>query len=194
MYSLTHHTISLLTEEYIREFHHPEKFIQYCQQCNRYNHYWSCPPFSFNPKNYLSGYRQAYIIGSRITFDPLTRASCVTMEQHHEISLQTIEAVRKTIDPQLLRLEQLYPGSKAFYAGICHLCPAGTCTRTDHLPCRHPQEIRPSLEALGFDINRTSAKLLHIELQWSNNAQLPEYLMLVSGFFTNSFIHISRYF
>mgnify|MGYP002417037756 FL=1 len=105
------------------------------------------------------------------------------------LSLQAIESARKIIDPQLLTLEHEYPDSRAFYAGTCHLCPLNSCTRINGFPCLHPQEIRPSLESVGFDIGKTVSELLHIELQWSNDARLPEYLTLVSGLFTKESIY-----
>ena len=184
MYTLTHHIVSLPTSQYIQEFRDPEKFISFCRQCERYNRCWACPPFEFNTDEYLSGYQQTYIIGTKITFDTATRDSCTTLEEHKTIFLQTIESVRKIIDPRLLTLEHEYSGSRAFYAGTCHLCPKNTCTRINGHPCLHPQEIRPSLESVGFDISKTTSELLHIELQWSNDAHLPEYLTLVSGLFT----------
>ena len=45
--------------------------------------------------------------------------------------------------------------------------------------------IRPSLEACGFDIGKTVSELLHIELKWSDNGKMPEYLTLVGGVFKN---------
>ena len=184
MYTLTHHIVSLPTSQYIQEFRNPEKFISFCRQCERYNRCWACPPFEFNTDEYLSGYQQTYIIGTKIAFDTATRDSCTTLEEHKTISLQTIESVRKIIDPRLLTLEDEYSGSRAFYAGTCQLCPQNSCTRINGHPCLHPQEIRPSLESVGFDISKTTSELLHIELQWSNDAHLPEYLTLVSGLFT----------
>ena len=67
MYELTHHIVSLPTSQYIQEYRNPEKFISFCQQCERYNRCWACPPFEFNTDEYLSGYQQTYIIGTKIT-------------------------------------------------------------------------------------------------------------------------------
>ena len=83
------------------------------------------------------------------------------------------------------------PGSLACYAGTCHLCPDDTCTRITGQPCRHPHLIRHSLESFGFDLGRTAEELLHIPLVWSDGVKFPEYLMLVSGLFTDVPIDIS---
>ena len=54
------------------------------------------------------------------------------------------------------------------------------------IPCRHPERVRPSLEACGFDLCRTTESLMGIPLRWSTDGRLPEYLTLVSGFFHNA--------
>jgi hypothetical protein len=46
--------------------------------------------------------------------------------------------------------------------------------------------VRPSLEACGFDIGRTTSELFGIELRWGSRGQMPEYLTLVCGFFHNA--------
>ena len=99
----------------------------------------------------------------------------------------TADDRRSPADARLLELERKYPGSRAFYAGTCHLCPEGTCARSEGRPCRYPDRIRPSLESLGFDIGKTASELLGIELKWSEpgSSGLPEYFTLVSGFFSS---------
>ena len=48
-----------------------------------------------------------------------------------------------------------------------------------------PRRIRRSLEACGFDLGRTTSELFGIEMKWSENRNLPEYLLLVSGFLSD---------
>ena len=43
--------------------------------------------------------------------------------------------------------------------------------------------MRPSLEAIGFDISLTAKELLGLDIRWSHNGLLPEYLTLVCGIF-----------
>ena len=49
------------------------------------------------------------------------------------------------------------------------------------------KKVRPSLEAFGFDIAKTLSELFNIELLWGKDGKLPEYLVLVSGFFHNEY-------
>lgn len=63
---------------------------------------------------------------------------------------------------------------------------AGRLIRPEAKPCRHPELVRPSLEACGFDIAHTTSELFGIELKWGTDGSLPEYLTLVCGFFHNA--------
>ena len=80
-------------------------------------------------------------------------------------------------------LEQSVPAhtARAFFAGTCRLCPPEHCTRRDSLPCRHLESIRPSLEALGFDVTRTTSGLFGIDLQWGRPDAPPACLTLLSA-------------
>lgn len=187
MYRTENTTATIPAGEYVDRYRDAEKFIGFCKACSRYDNCWACPPHGFDADAYLSGYSTALIVGTRIVPTPSARAGCATPEQSRETGRQMIAEVRRTLDTRLLELERKYPRSRAFYAGTCHLCPEGTCTRTEGRPCRYPDRIRPSLESLGFDIGKTASELLGIELQWNEpgSAGLPEYFTLVSGFFTN---------
>jgi len=126
----------------------------------------------------------AYVIGAKIILDKETINQNQGWDKCTKISYEIIEAARSKLDNMFLKLEEQYPESKAFFAGTCHICPIGECMRINRKPCISPERVRPSLEALGFDVSRISAELLNIEMKWSRNGILPEYFTLVSGFFT----------
>lgn len=172
--------------EYIRLYRDTEKFMAFCRQCECYGNCWACPPYDFDPEEYVSGYHTVFIIGTKIVPDEIIRNACIDPEKSKTTGKQILAEVRKVIDKKLLQLEQQYPGSKAFFAGTCFFCPAGECPRKKGEPCVHPDKVRPSLEAFGFDIGKTTAELLHMDLKWSRDARLPEYFTLVSGLFTPS--------
>ena len=183
MYTFSDTTAWVSAGEYIARYRDTGKFIAFCRRCNRYGACWSCPPFSFDPGEYLSGYDSVLIIGTKIIPDK-TLYENTDAENHKTAGREIIYRERLKLDPCLLALERQDPSGKAFYAGTCHLCPEGACTRPSGNPCLHPGQIRPSLEACGFDIGRTASDLLHIDLKWSEDGRLPEYFTLVSGFFT----------
>ena len=184
-YKLNTITATISVEEYIRQYRDVDKFIGYCKQCNCYDACWACPPFDFDVTNRLMQYKNAHIIGTKIILDDALLNECSGTQQCREKSYQVIGEVRCVLDEKMLALERQYTDSLAFFAGTCHLCGQGKCTRIDGKPCLYPDKIRPSLEAFGFDISKTSSQLLNTDLKWGSQERLPEYFVLVSGLFTN---------
>lgn len=171
-------TVSISTDEYIRRFRDANRFIGYCRQCPNYNHSWGCPPFSHDLERELRGYRNVLLIATKIIPD----GSNISLSE----SRRLIFPERKRLEHRLLEMELLYDGRAFAYVGSCLYCPEGSCTRPLGLPCRHPELVRPSLEAYGFDISRTTSELFGFKLLWGKDGLLPEYLTLVCGFFHNS--------
>ena len=188
-YALHHSFVKIGVNELIHRYRDTEKFLAYCKECNKYNACWSCPPFDFNTDEYLTSRQIAYIIGTKIILDKETIDNNQGWDKCTKIAYEIIEKVREGLDNVLLQLEEQYPESKAFFAGSCHTCPIGKCTRITGKACISPERIRPSLEALGFDVSKIAAELLNIEMKWSREGILPEYFTLVSGLFTvNDFV------
>lgn len=184
-YTVSHHLAFVPAAEYIRNYRDEQKFIAFCRECNRYGRCWACPPYDFDTSALINDYRYIYIIGTKIIPSINLRQQCTTVESRKAATTRLLVEVRTRIDPCLTQLEKEHPGSLAFFAGTCHLCPDVPCTRITNLPCRHPSLVRHSLESFGFDLGRTANELLHIPLQWSDGEKLPDYLMLISGLFTN---------
>jgi predicted metal-binding protein len=184
-YQITEITVTIKVAEYIRDYRDVDKFIVYCKQCNRYNACWSCPPYDFDPTGCMMKHENAHIIGTKINIDKALLNECTGIQPCKDASYQILGEVRRSLDVKLLALEQYYPGSRAFFAGTCRLCELGDCTRIFGKRCIYPDKIRPSLEAFGFDISKTSSQLLNTELQWGSKERLPDYFVLVSALFTS---------
>ena len=177
-YTARDFTVSLPTADYMARFRDAERCAASCRACTNYGRSWACPPFDFDMEEYLAGYATALLIATKIT----PRHSGLPFAEAGRL----LRPERVRHERRLLDLEQRY-GSRAFaYVGTCLHCPVGSCTRPQGLPCRHPERVRPSLEACGFDLCRTTEELLGIPLQWSRDGRMPEYLTLVSGFFHNA--------
>lgn len=140
----------------------------------------------FDAEEYISKYETAYIIGTKITLDQNVIDNNKGLELSTKIAYDILEKVRFELDARLLDLEKQYGPSRVFFGGVCHICKPEECTRIKGEPCIAPERVRPSLEAFGFDMGKTSAELLRIEMKWSINGILPEYFILVSGLFTES--------
>lgn len=186
MYTIQYQTVRLPLQTYIRDYRDTEKFIMFCRACNRFNACWTCPPHDFDTEEYLAPYREAYLIGAKVVPEEVLRRICINTEQVRTWGRQIIAEVRTSFDARLLELEATYPQSRAFFAGACRFCQEGLCKRIKGEPCIHPEKIRPSLESLGFDVDRTTTDLLHVPLRWGSDSKLPEYFMLIGGFLTSA--------
>jgi predicted metal-binding protein len=185
MYTTNNIVTKINLAEYICNYRHADKFIVYCKKCNRYDTCWSCPPFDFNTDAELSHYKTAWIIGTKINLENDVIETYRGWNLCTPLTYRIVKKVRRTLDNKLLNLEKKYAGSRAFFAGTCHLCPPEKCTRIIGKPCIFPEKVRPSLESFGFDISQTSLHLLNVEMKWSRDGVLPPYFVLVSGFLTN---------
>ena len=125
MYRTEETAATIPAGEYVARYRNAEKFIVFCQACSRYGACWACPPHGFDADEYLSGYRTALIIGTRIIPEPSARAECATPEQGRQAGQRMIVEVRRTLDARLLELEPATcarkghaPGAKAGRAAI----------------------------------------------------------------------------
>lgn len=177
-YTAEDFTAELPVADYIARYRDAERFIGYCRECPNFGHSWGCPPFEYDVEQLLSRYRTALLVATKITpaesGRPLSDAAGL------------IRPERMRLERRLLDMEERFGGRAFAYVGSCLYCPEESCTRPDGKPCRHPELVRPSLEAYGFDIGRTAAELFGIELKWGAEDCLPEYLTLVCGFFHNA--------
>lgn len=178
LYRAEDFTVELDVEEYIARFRDAERVGGYCRACHNYGRSWGCPPFDFDVEEQLRRYRRALIVATRIT--PAVEG--LPFSRSGELLLPE----RRRLEGRLLEMERCYGGRAYSYIGTCLYCPAESCTRLQGLPCRHPDRVRPSLEACGFDIGRTTEELFGLPLKWSRDGVMPEYLILVCGFLHNA--------
>ena len=181
-YTAEDFTVSLPTAEYIDRFRDADRFMKYCRECGNYGCSWGCPPFGFDVGERLRGYAHLLLIATRIR--PVQ--SGLPMSD----SRRLIRPERIRLETRLRELEKEYGGLSCSYAGSCLYCPEGSCTRPEGLPCRHPELVRSSLEAYGFDMGRTLQELFGMELKWGSEGKMPEYLTLICGFFHDSELNL----
>jgi predicted metal-binding protein len=161
-----------------------------CKECKNYNTKWSCPPYTFDTTAKIAPYKNTYIIGTKIAFTNELLNSTIAVPEKNAILMDAIKQVRKKLDAFMLEQEQKYSGF-VFFAGSCRKCEPTDCTRQSGTPCRYLGKIRPSLEAYGFDIGKTTANLLGLELKWGTAQNIPEYLVLVGALLTNEDVSMS---
>lgn len=177
-YSVEQQSVDIQASDFITRFRDEIRFIEYCRECPNYGRLWSCPPFDYDTSEILSAYKFARIIATRIT--------PVSMDIPLDSAQDFLRPERVRIERELLRLEKQYGGRAFSFVGKCLYCGDKECTRPCGLPCRHPDKVRPSLEAFGFDLSKTLSELFGWNLLWSRDNHLPPYLILVAAIFHNS--------
>ena len=160
---------------YIADFRRADYFMQFCRECGNYGHRYGCPPFDYAPLSVIAPYQKVRILGVKIVPNdgnlPLSVANTLMLP------------VIRELNEELLALEKSLCGVAFGFAGSCPYCGEIPCARIDGEPCRHPDKVRPSLEAFGFDMSKTASDLLRLEIKWSYDGRIPEYLTLVCGVF-----------
>ena len=181
-YTVTSKQVVVSAADFIRRYRDVERFEAFCKQCPSYGKVWTCPPFDFDPRTVSDGYNTVTLMATTIEFDEATRAACKTAEQSSLAGREAMEQVWKVLLPRLYEMERQTPGSRCF-TFRCSLCPEG-CSRPEGKPCRHPGQMRHSLESVGFDIVAMARDLLDIDLEWSSDGTLPKHLSLITALFS----------
>lgn len=173
-------TVQRLTAEidaqtYIDRYRHADRFVEFCKQCGNYGRRHGCPPFDYDPLTRIQGFDKVRIIGAKV----VPTAKDLPLRVAHDL----LCPVTVRLNDELLGMERELDGLAFGFVGTCPYCGNLPCARIEGKPCRHPEWMRPSLEAYGFDIMATARDLLQIDIKWGSDGKLPEYLILVCGVF-----------
>ena len=175
-YAIEEFTCDIPVAEYVSRYHNPDVVWGNCSTCNNYGKQWSCPPFDFNVVERLTKYSSLSLKVTKIIFQDrnVTTSEAKAILFHKRIMLEQ----------EMLEAERQTGGLASTLVGQCLHCGESSCVRVICKPCLHPELVRPSLEAYGFDVAKTLLDLFNIELQWTDKDKLPEYLVLTCGLFT----------
>ncbi len=174
-YTAERYSADIEAAEYIERFRRADYFMDFCRQCPNYASRYGCPPFDADPLTIIGKYSRVRIIGMKVV--PADRN--LPLSRSHELMRPVLDGLNR----ELLIMEREMQGFCCAFAGACPYCGGQPCARKLNQPCRHPDKVRPSLEAYGFDIGKTAHDLLGIDLLWSKDNLMPEYLTLVCGLF-----------
>lgn len=169
------YTVDVEAKTYIDNFRRADYFIKLCQQCGNYGRRYGCPPFDSDPISLIEKYTKVRIIGVKII--PTYK------DQPLEYANELMKPVITDLNRELLQQEKYLDGMCFGFVGSCPYCVGKPCARIEGKPCKHPDKVRPSLEAIGFDISKTAKELLGLEIKWSQGGLIPEYLTLICGIF-----------
>ncbi len=165
---------------FCEQFYKPQLFAPLCESCPRYGAQWSCPPFETDPIDKFKQFAYIHLLVSRVETENVAFAS---FEEVTEYCHQLMFRVRLALDRELIALErcQQSGGAMAFLPGYCHWCVPENCTRGRGENCCKPHLVRPSLEAVGFDLSSAVERLTFCPMIWSKAGEMPQYLTFVSA-------------
>ena len=168
-------------EEYLEDCVDVPQFLEYCKQCHNYDRTWSCPSFDFDPVDYLKEYKTLRVIGWKINIPEEYRLRVYSNKEQNLMMENLLAGPKKDLDRDMLALEREYPGSRALSGGSCLYCKPSECAKVEGKPCRFPEKMRYSIEALGGNVGLTVTRYLGQKLEWIEKGRLPRYFMLVAG-------------
>ena len=161
--------VSLSTQALLRRYYRPQHLAPLCLQCENHGMNYACPPTGRDMAALLASYAQIRLYAARLPLPPaLARADTGAYFAQGMVAFNR----------RLLAEEAASPGSLAIAPGQCVCCER--CARGDHLPCRHPDSLRYSLDAFLLEIAQMSAELFDTEIRWYND-QPPEFLTMMGG-------------
>lgn len=169
--------VTITSEEYIRRFRDAGACMAACRKCPRFGRSWSCPPFDYDPLSLMKRFDSVRLIAVEIQVP----AGTAVAEAEN-----LLRPYKLKLEKELLRLERDFDGLACTTVGRCPHCDEDVCRRLTGHPCRHPELVRPSLEAYGFDVCRTMTELFGIDLSWGQDGMLPDRLYLTGSVFYNA--------
>ena len=175
LYSCTTLEKTVPLKEFRRDLVDVPRFLGYCLDCPNSGRFWSCPPFEFDPREIWERYGALLLYAQKIVF----RKDRLFPGERRAFEATELPKVKAGLARELLAMEAEAPGSLALFAGKCDLCPV--CARTEGKPCRMPDRMRYSIEALGGDCGGALEKYFGETLQWSAGQRLPEQIILLGG-------------
>ena len=159
----------------VRDLVDVPRFSGYCQDCPNYGRYWSCPPFDFDPADLWGRYDALGLYAWKLVF----ARDRLFPGERRAFEAQALPRIKADMARTLLEMERGTPGSLALFPGRCEWCPV--CARMEGNPCRMPDRMRYSLEALGGDCGGILERYLGETLQWAVGNRLPEQIILLGG-------------
>lgn len=119
--------------------------------CPHYNLSYTCPPNSPKYTDYTKDFENTLVIA-------------MYTDVNEENSISDIHPyLRRILSDMLIPIEKEFNGLLTD-GGRCRYCEK--CTYVDNLPCRFPDKIRFSMEAMGIDLDKVCREVLNHKIVW----------------------------
>lgn len=139
-------------------------------KCPSYNHSWSCPPVAPYLEEQIGNYEEYYLIYTRLDLEEYIEKEKKKNPNRSELYIKSnyfynemeTTALVEEIDKFLAQYEKSYLKKLLLYSGTCRYCKmqnSGDCTYNSGEPCRFPEYIQYSMEAVGIEVVKTVINL-----------------------------------
>ena len=144
-------------------------------RCPNYNHSWACPPEAPYLEKEVSAFSKFFLIYSKCNLNKYIENEKL---KHPNQSMKIIknkllssnflrDQLEKEIFEFLNKFQDNFEHKLILWDGYCRVCYklGKNCTYDDGIPCKYPDKIRYSMEAVGINVDKT-VKKLKIPIQW----------------------------
>lgn len=143
-------------------------FEKRCESCPAYGQKWSCPPYSPSFSSFNTGeYPNAVLVLFRCELDQFsyTKTEYIRIRAANTILKSRMDRFMRSLENSL--------GGVTLSNGSCRLC--NPCGKKKGQPCKRPDKMRFSMEALGLDVGGITADFFGHELLWYKDKKVPAY-------------------
>jgi len=145
-------------------------------QCPNYAHSWACPPEAPYLEELVSQFRKFFLIYVKFDVEKYVKKIQIRHPKKSEISIRNAlymkNLLRNELENEILGFikdySEKFEDRLILWDGFCRLCYNDKelgCTYDSGKPCRYPNKIRYSMEAVGIDVNK-SVRKLNFNLEW----------------------------
>ncbi|MFX0018805.1 MAG: DUF2284 domain-containing protein [Promethearchaeota archaeon] len=161
------------------------KVQTYCNnprfRCPNYSHSWACPPEAPYMESEVSQFDRFFLIYYIFNLKKYIQQIKLMNPQKSEDSIRKSfyrkDIIRDNLEKEIWNFldtyQEYYDDKLILWDGYCRLCYKENkiCTYVQNIPCRYPNKIRYSMEAVGIDVDKT-VKNINIKIEWPpvNNA------------------------
>jgi predicted metal-binding protein len=154
----------------VQKYCNTEKF-----RCPNYHHSWACPPEAPYMKDIISQFDRFFLIFYKFNLKDYIKKNKLKNHGRNEKSIRNSlyhkEVVRDQLEKEISNfiepLNNQYKEKLILWDGYCRVCnkEGKKCTYDIKEPCRYPNQIRYSMEAVGINVEKT-VKTVNIILEW----------------------------
>ena len=181
------YTVSIcqVESDLVSELVDKSKFDNLCLTgCQNYNRKWACPPSAPSFVDFSYGKEHTYVVFMQLLLNQFEYI------KNGYLKVKAGNSILKSRADKLVRSIAENHG-RYISSGSCHLCKP--CKGKLEQPCRYPEKMTYSFEALGVDVELLINKCFQSTLLWYKNGTLPEYTSVVCGLLTNEIIEFKAF-